>query len=163
MMSTLATKNLELAVYGYIKRVRLFQDIPDVIKDLIVEFAKFHFNWKQSKSQDGYKFNEEDPTRITYSGSQYWTFLAMNNVLSLYACSKFEWESEMVNPDDEPVGFQFGFVEHPLTESVKEWDVHFGYGDTKYMQFGVYVSSGYDHFKRRGRPHKDGNKIIGNK
>ena len=161
---------LELLVYGYINDTKLSDNFPDVIKEIIIEFTKFYFNWKHSEYHDCYgkapfEFFDGNPARIArlnYGDLQWFAFLAMNDVLSLDVCRKFEWELEMLNQNDGTVGFQFGFVEHPLTESVKDWDVHFGYGDTKYKQFGVYISSGYDHFKRRGRSHKDGSKIIGN-
>ena len=44
-MNRILTQKLELAVYGYTKELKLTIDIPDVVKDVIIEFAKFYFNW----------------------------------------------------------------------------------------------------------------------
>ena len=53
-MTTLSSKTIHLAVYGFIRRIQSSTDILDVIKDLILEFAKNHFEWEQSKYTETY-------------------------------------------------------------------------------------------------------------
>ena len=91
---------MHLSVYGYIREFQSSinsDNIPDVIKDVIIEFAKFYFKWQQSKSKEGeYKFNDEDPTRIIRNGpKRRFAFLAMDDVVSLDICKVFEWKLEI--------------------------------------------------------------------
>ena len=102
-MATLSDQKIELAIYGYIRKIQLSSDIPDVIKDVIIEFAKFYFNWKDSKygnENGGFKFNDEDPIRII-KPAKGWQILAMNDVLSLKTCKIFEWELQIIRQIDD--------------------------------------------------------------
>ena len=83
-----------------------------------------------------------------------WSFLALKDILSLDVCKKLEWELTIINKIDEEIGFMFGFVEHPIEESIKIWDTfqsHFG-GDnnTREKHFGVYIDSSYKYFYTQG-------------
>ena len=116
-------ESLELTVYGYIKELKLFADVPDVIKDVIVEFATFYFDWKDSKYREGdYEFHENPAvlTRLTHYG---WSFLALKNVLSLDVCNKLEWELKITKKMHRGIPFAFGFVESPMRESIKNFNI----------------------------------------
>ena len=142
-MTTLSIKKLEAAVCGFIKEIQLSIESPDVIKDLIVEFAKFWFNWRHSKYlENHYKFNDEDPTRIIRTSSEN-SFLAMDDVLSLTVCKKFVWELELIKQMNRTsLQFAFGVVEHPRDESIKRWDHYYSQdSNTVERQYGIYVSS----------------------
>ena len=142
----------KLAVYGFIKRLKLASDIPDVIKNLIIEFTKFYFCWQDSKHGEGFEFNDEDPTRIKQSKSG-WTFLAMDDILSLDVYKKFTWQLKIEKQLDHTYcAWMFGVVEYPREESVKHWKYkHFAEDPTtKSRQFGIYVSSSYRNFRKYG-------------
>ena len=95
-MTLRSVETTELAVYGYIKELGLAVDIPDVIKEVIIAFAKFYFNWKQSQYiKHAYEFDDEDPTRLIRTVVGGWIFLAMDEVLSLDIGPRFEWEIEI--------------------------------------------------------------------
>lgn len=155
-MAVLADNNLELAVCGFIRELQLSVDTPNVIQDVIIEFAKTNFNWQNSIWGDNaFILNDEDPTRISVPLRASKTgFLAMDDVLSLDICKKFEWEVEIANRvEGKYLSFMIGVVKHPRGESIKAWWYHFGADEeTKSMQFGVYVSSTYKNFRRYGGP-----------
>ena len=149
----LSTKKLELVIYGYIKELKLSDDIPDVINDVIIQFAKFYFNWKNSKyNEESYAFKEEDPTRLVRSkANRGWQFLAMDEVVSLDVCRKLEWELKIIELIDRDLAFMFGFVEYPVEESIQNWKTYFGSDKrTKDKQYGIYVDSSHKVFQRHG-------------
>ena len=125
----LSNENLELAVYGYIKELKLSSNIPDLIKDVIVQFAKYYSNWKNSEyAKDSYESNEEDPTRlIRLKSNRGWLFLAMHDVLSLDVCKTVQWELQIIERIDEKLAFMFGFVESLIEESIKDWEDYLGH------------------------------------
>ena len=102
-MATLLGQKLELAVYGFIQEIKLSCDIPDVIKNVIIAFAKFCFEWKKSKYGDHganyninsrFIFDNDNPAQLTKTGNGY-LFLALDDILSLNVCKKFEWEFQI--------------------------------------------------------------------
>ena len=159
-MDLLSVAKIELAVYGYIKSIKLSQDIPEVIKDVIVEFAKFYFNWRHSRyPAEAFEFDDKDPSRLIRSPCGGWTFLAMNDVLSLDISEKFKWEFIIQKNENtgKHIKFMFGFVEYPLDESIRDWDTYFAADMiTRPKQFGIYVSSNYSNFERNGAGNEHG-------
>ena len=163
-MTTRSLKRIELAVYGFANQFKLFQDIPNVIKDLIIEFAKFYFNWKNSKSGDasgGYQFNDQDPTRII-KPKRSWVFLAMDDVLSLDICKKFIWEFQILQLIEKSfVAFEFGVVQHPRDESITDYNAFFGKDETtRSRQFNIFIDSTYTKFRVYNEIH-DADKEVG--
>ena len=102
MATLLQIRPINLIVHGYIRRLeakkKLSNQVPDVIKDLIVDFSKHKscFNWKDSKHGDGLTFDDNDPNIIKKLSLEYrWTFLIMKYVLSLKVCKTMEWELKL--------------------------------------------------------------------
>lgn len=150
----LTSEKLEMTVYGYIKSVNFWKHIPEVIISIIVEFAKLHFNWKQSKyGTNAFKFNDNNPARITrMKTNRNWVFLVIDDVISLDVCRKFVWELEIIFNIDKDISFMIGFVEYPMEESIQNWYGYFGSNSrTKARQFGIFIDSFTTHFLRQGR------------
>lgn len=156
MMATVSSERIQLAVDGYIREIKSIGDIADVIKEIIVAFAKHYFRWQESKSPEGeYKFNDEDPTLIIHGPKRRFTFLAMDDIISLDICKKFEWELEIKQRlKKSEISFMFGFVKHPRDESIhkSKWiGMYFGLdGPTNAKQFGVYVSYCFKECRKYG-------------
>ena len=64
----------------------------------------------------------------------------MHDILSLDISKKFTWELTITNQIEKDMGFEFGVVQHPINESIKEFnDSYFGKDDTtRSKQFGVF-------------------------
>ena len=162
----------ELLVFGYIKKLQLSQDIPNVIKEIIIKFvSKFCFNWNHSKyEKDTYKFYDEDPSLLTRLQPALKfpdpAFLVMKHVLSLDVNKKFEWEIQIQSqsPRYDWIRFSFGFVGYPIEKSIKKWTASdFGRdAATRSKQFGIYVGDLLTHFKGCGHPDQNGKCISEN-
>lgn len=156
MDSMMTTRRIKFAVSAYIKCIELSSDIPDVIKDLIFQFAKYFFNWKHSKCVlNAYKFYDKDPGRLIRA-KRGWAFLVVQEPILLNDCRRFIWELELakIKHVNMRVNFMFGFVESPIKESInnKQWKKHFAQEEsTKSRQFGIYVDGTCRDFRRWGR------------
>eukprot|EP01084_Bolivina_argentea_P013470 25286_1 len=167
MSSMLSKKNTERAIYGYVRNVEinsmLYNNVPNAIKDIIIEYFKYIFNWKDSTHGSYLTFLDDNIAQIK-STRQQWIFLTMKHVLSIdeliETCVCFEWEIKMktINTNGNFIAFMIGFVEHPAETSIDKYNHrYFGSNyDTQKYQFGVYVSSLYTVFRKYG---KHGNHI----
>ena len=152
-MAAIQHKKLELVVYGFVKDIDVLCEIPNVIKDLIIEFAKFCFNWKNSKHGDGYTFNDEEPTKLA-APENWWSFLAINDVISSDICDRFEWGLTFKQEGSDFFAFMFGVVKHPRDESIKKWNYGWFGEDktTKSKQFGCCINNHLDAVRIYGGP-----------
>ena len=158
----LTKERLKLAVYAYVRGISASAEVPDVIKDVIVEYAKFTFNWKDSKYlkySAAYEFSD-DPFQITKASARYqWQFLAINDIISRDICKIFRWELKIIKDLDGV--FMFGVVQHPVDESIQAWksSCFGGKSETKSKQFGVALYSWCLSFVRYGGVHVNHNCI----
>ena len=117
----------------------------------MIEFAKFYFNWKNSKSGDasgGYQFDDQDPTRII-KPKRSLVFLVMDDILSLDICRKFIWDFQILQLIEKSfVAFAFGVVQHPRDESITDYNAIPGKDETtRSRQFNILIDSTYAKFR----------------
>lgn len=157
-MSLSQERNLELAVFGYIRKLEKLRSfhqrfIPNVVKELIISYARNCFSWYTEKHGKGYRFFEDNAFQAEKTKGCY-SFLTSANILSLDICKKFEWEVTIIEKnvsDKVAICFMIGFVTDPMESSINDWNTYF---TIKENQFGVEAYSIYSCLSKYGR---DGN------
>lgn len=116
-------------MYGYCRTMEhdLAMIIPNAIKSVIHLFGAFYFKWNHGTDGGNYKFDENDAMKLEYDTNSQWSILALSEyILSSDESNKFEWEIRMdkgSQSDDHQHVFCVGFVSHPISTSITNWNV----------------------------------------